>query len=88
MCAAGAAAHEILAATRKAVISVPLIPALKSLVARNTGDARWLNIRPPHLRLTAAQEARLFSMFDASGIVVGKLGTATVSPAELEASFR
>src|SRR6202163_1648800 len=42
--AAGAAAHEVLAATRKAVISVPLIPGLKALVARNTGDARWSNI--------------------------------------------
>ena len=70
--AAGAAAHEVLAATRKAVISVPLIPALKSLVARNTGDARWLNIRPPHLKLTAAQEATLFDLFDASGIRLAK----------------
>jgi 4-hydroxy-tetrahydrodipicolinate synthase len=66
--ASGAAAQQVLSATRKAVTSVPLIPALKSLVARNTGDARWLNIRPPHLRLTTAQEAALFSAFDASGI--------------------
>jgi 4-hydroxy-tetrahydrodipicolinate synthase len=70
--AAGAAAQEVLSATRKAVISVPLIPALKSLVARNTGDARWLNIRPPHLKLAAAQEAALFSAFDASGIRLAK----------------
>jgi 4-hydroxy-tetrahydrodipicolinate synthase len=70
--AAGAAAQQVLSATRKAVTSVPLIPALKSLVARNTGDARWLNIRPPHLRLTAAQEAALFSAFDASGITLAK----------------
>ncbi len=68
----GAAAHQVLAATRKAVTSVPLIPALKSLVARHTGDARWLNIRPPHLRLTAAQEASLFAQFDASGITLAK----------------
>jgi 4-hydroxy-tetrahydrodipicolinate synthase len=70
--AAGAAVQEVLSATRKAVISVPLIPALKSLVARNTGDARWLNIRPPHLKLAAAQEAALFSAFDASGIRLAK----------------
>jgi 4-hydroxy-tetrahydrodipicolinate synthase len=70
--AAGAAAQQILSATRKAVTAVPLIPALKSLVARNTGDARWLNIRPPHLQLTAAQEAALFSAFDASGITLPK----------------
>lgn len=70
--AKGAAAQEILSATRKAVISVPLIPALKALVARNTGDARWLNIRPPHLKLTEARTAALFSAFDASGITLAK----------------
>ena len=69
---ASASAHEVLAATRKAVISVPLISGLKALVARNTGDARWLNIRPPHLRLTAAQQAALFDAFDASGIRLAK----------------
>ena len=70
--ATGAAAQDMLAATRKAVISVPLIPGLKALVARNTGDARWLNIRPPHLKLTEAQTAALFSTFDASGITLAK----------------
>ena len=70
--AAGAAAQEVLSATRKAVISVPLIPALKSLVARNTRDPSWLNIRPPHLKLTAAQESALFNAFDASGIRLPK----------------
>jgi 4-hydroxy-tetrahydrodipicolinate synthase len=68
----GTAAQEILSATRKAVISVPLIPALKALVARNTGDPRWLNIRPPHLKLTDAQTAVLFGAFDASGIRLAK----------------
>ena len=67
---AGAAAHEVLAATRKAVISVPLIPGLKALVARNTGDARWNNIRPPHLPLTGAQQASLFCAFDACGLTL------------------
>lgn len=70
--AAGAAAHEILAATRKAVISVPLISGLKALVARNTGDPRWHNIRPPHLPLTAAQRAALFAAFDACGLTLAK----------------
>ena len=69
---AGAAAHEVLAATRKAVTSVPLIPALKTLVARNTGDPRWETIRPPHLKLTGAQKASLFAAFDASGVSVAK----------------
>ncbi|HYZ22792.1 MAG TPA: dihydrodipicolinate synthase family protein [Rhodopila sp.] len=70
--AASAAAHEILSATRKAVISVPLIPGLKALVARNTGDARWENIRPPHLKLTEAQRAALFGAFDASGVTLAR----------------
>ena len=70
--AKGAATQEVLSATRKAVISVPMIPALKTLVARNTGDAQWLNIRPPHLKLTEAQKASLFSTFDASGITLAK----------------
>jgi len=69
---AGAAAHEVLAATRKAVISVPLISGLKALVARNTGDARWETIRPPHLPLNEAQKAALFRTFDASGITLAK----------------
>ena len=69
---AGAAAHEILAATRKAVISVPLISGLKALVARNTGDARWHNIRPPHLKLTDAQQRALFTAFDACGAELAK----------------
>jgi 4-hydroxy-tetrahydrodipicolinate synthase len=70
--AAGAAAHEVLAATRKAVIAVPLIPGLKALVARNTGDTRWNNIRPPHLPLTATQQTALFTAFDACGLALPK----------------
>ena len=61
-----------MSATRKAVISVPLISGLKALVARNTGDARWHNIRPPHLRLSEAQQAALFNAFDASGMRLPK----------------
>lgn len=70
--ATGAAAHEVLSATRKAVISVPLISGLKALVARNTGNSAWENIRPPHLKLTAEQKASLFAAFDASGMVLPK----------------
>lgn len=70
--AAGEAAHEILSATRKAVISVPLIPALKALIARNTADAGWHNIRPPHLRLNDAQQRALFTAFDGCGVELAK----------------
>src|SRR5271154_6975267 len=69
---AGAAAHEVLAAPRQAGLSVPVIPGLKALVARNPGDARWNNIRPPHLRLTGAQQASLFGAFDACGLSLPK----------------
>ncbi len=70
--AKGEAAQVTLTAIRKAVTSVPLIPALKSLVARNTGNPAWTNIRPPHLKLTNEQEARLFAAFDASGVSLAK----------------
>ncbi len=70
----GVAAQAILTATRKAVTSVPLISGLKALVARNTGDARWEAIRPPHLPLTEAQKTALFSAFDATGIRLAKAG--------------
>jgi 4-hydroxy-tetrahydrodipicolinate synthase len=62
----------VLAATRKAAISVPLISGLKAMKARQTGDAGWLNIRPPHLKLTAEQQAKLFAAWDASGITLAK----------------
>jgi 4-hydroxy-tetrahydrodipicolinate synthase len=64
----GTAAQATLAAIRKACNSVALIPGLKSLVARNTGDRRWRNIRPPHLTLDAEAEAKVFAAFDACGL--------------------
>ena len=66
----GTEAQTRLSAARKAVISVPLIPGLKALKARHTGDTAWHNIRPPHLRLDAAQQATLFSNFDACAITL------------------
>ncbi len=64
------AAQARLSAIRKAVTSVPLIPGLKSLMARHTGDVAWTHIRPPHLALSAAEEARLFAAFDACGFAL------------------
>ncbi len=69
----GADAQTRLSAVRRAVTTVPLIPGLKALVARHTGDAIWHNIRPPHLPLSAADQDRLFSAFDASGVVLPKV---------------
>ena len=65
--AAGAAAQVTLSAIRKAVVSAPLIPGLKALVSRNTSDAGWLNMRPPHMQLTAEAQAALFTAFDSVG---------------------
>ena len=70
--ALGEAAQVTLTATRRAVTTVPLIPGLKALKARHTGDATWLNIRPPHMKLTGEQQAGLFSAFDASGVALAK----------------
>jgi len=70
--AQGEAAQVTLSAARKAVISVPLIPGLKALKARHANDARWHNIRPPHLKLTAAQQQTLFTNFDACQITLAK----------------
>ncbi len=71
--AAGEAAHERLSATRRAVVSAPApIPALKALMARHSGNADWHNMRPPHLPLTAEQQAKLFTAFDASGVQLAK----------------
>ncbi|HEX5326742.1 MAG TPA: dihydrodipicolinate synthase family protein [Acetobacteraceae bacterium] len=70
--AAGEQAQSTLTGIRKAVTSVPLIPGLKALVARNTDDASWTNLRPPHLKLSADQRGRLFAAFDACGVVLAK----------------
>jgi 4-hydroxy-tetrahydrodipicolinate synthase len=70
--AAGAEAQVQLAAIRKAVTSAPLIPALKALVARRTGEPAWNNIRPPHMRLSAEAANKLFAAFDACGLSLGE----------------
>jgi 4-hydroxy-tetrahydrodipicolinate synthase len=69
---AAQSAHACLSAVRKAVTSVPVIPGLKALVARNTGDLSWTNIRPPHLKLSAEQQTNLFEAFDACGVTLAR----------------
>jgi 4-hydroxy-tetrahydrodipicolinate synthase len=67
---AGTAAQARLAAIRAVVQSAPLIPGLKALLARHTGDAAWNTMRPPHLKLSAEAAARLFAAFDACGLTL------------------
>ena len=68
----GKQAQVTLAAIRKAVTSAALIPGLKALVARHTGDEAWNAMRPPHLELSAEEKARLFANFDACGVTLAK----------------
>jgi 4-hydroxy-tetrahydrodipicolinate synthase len=66
----GAEAQTTLTAVREAITAVALIPGLKALLARHTGEAAWLNVRPPHLRLSPEATARLFAVFDACGVTL------------------
>ena len=66
----GTEAQTELTAMRAAVTSAPLIPGLKALVARHTGEAQWEEIRPPHLKLAAEQKAKLFVAFDSCGVAL------------------
>ncbi len=61
------AAQAVLTATRKAATGVPLIPGLREIIARSTGDAGWRTIRPPHLPLTAAQGEAVWAAWGAAG---------------------
>ena len=69
----GAQMHETLSATRRAIVAAPAaIPALKALMARHTGDAAWHHMRPPHLKLSGEQQAKLFAAFDACGVQLAR----------------
>ena len=58
------ALQEELTAQRLAIQSQVLIPALKAIAARHTGDKGWLQPRPPVVQLSAAEEAALFAALD------------------------
>jgi 4-hydroxy-tetrahydrodipicolinate synthase len=61
------AAQAMLTATRKAATSVPLIPGLREIIARSTGDAGWRTIRPPHLPLSPAEAEKVWAAWQAAG---------------------
>src|SRR3712207_3094305 len=61
------AAQAVLNATRKAATSVPLIPGLREIIARSTGDADWRTIRPPHLPLDREAAEKAWAGFQAAG---------------------
>ncbi len=57
----------MLNATRRAATSVPLIPGLREVIARATGDADWRTIRPPHLPLDRQSAEKVWAGFGAAG---------------------
>ena len=61
------AAHETLSAVRHAIYIFPLSSALKTLMARHSGNEQWLNIRPPLTPMSGADKEKLFGGFDAIG---------------------
>jgi 4-hydroxy-tetrahydrodipicolinate synthase len=63
------AAQTMLAATRKAATSVPLISGLREIIARSTGDDGWRTIRPPHLPLNKAQADAIWASWSAAGAI-------------------
>lgn len=61
-----------LAAVREAVSLYPYPPGLKAMIARNTGDDVWLNIRPPFIALSAEERQHMYDTFDALGTPMPK----------------
>ena len=61
------AAQAMLSATRKAATAFPLIPNLREVIARSTGDDGYRNIRPPHLPLSKADGDKCWATWQATG---------------------
>ena len=57
-------------ATRKIVQKVPMIPALKAIVAHFGNDPQWRTVRPPLIELTAEQERGLMTELSAAGFTM------------------
>ena len=56
-----------ISATRKIVQKVPMIPALKAIVAHFGNDAAWRRVRPPLVELTGEQDRQVISELKAAG---------------------
>ena len=57
-------------ATRQIVQKVPMIPALKAIIAHWGKDRDWRTVRPPLTELTAAQESQVISELTAAGFTM------------------
>lgn len=61
------AAQAMLAATRRAATSVPLIAGLREVLARSTGDEAWRRIRPPNAPLSPEAAEAVWAAWEATG---------------------
>jgi 4-hydroxy-tetrahydrodipicolinate synthase len=46
------------------ILKFPVTPSVKVLVARTTGNSVWLNVRPPLVKVTAADRDQIGQIFD------------------------
>jgi 4-hydroxy-tetrahydrodipicolinate synthase len=76
------AAQAMLAATRKAATSFPLIANLREVIARSTGDDGYRVIRPPHLPLDKATADKCWATWEATGAIPLPGMAATAQAAE------
>ncbi len=70
-------------ATRKVVQSVPMIPALKAIIAQYGDDPEYVTVRPPLIELSQEEHGKLFAGlkergFDMPGLREALAGAATV----------
>jgi 4-hydroxy-tetrahydrodipicolinate synthase len=59
-----------ISATRKIVQKLPMIPALKSIIAHFANDPAWRTVRPPLVELSRDQEEGLMRELKASGFAM------------------
>jgi 4-hydroxy-tetrahydrodipicolinate synthase len=59
-------------AVRKAIQAYPMVPALKAIVAHFHKDPEWAAVRPPMMRLDAAQAAALLADLSRIGFSLGE----------------
>ena len=64
------ALQERLTALRQTISKYPPIPAMKALMARQTGNPAWANVRPPFRPLSTADTERLAADLAAMGLAL------------------
>ena len=63
------AAADRMIRTRKALETLPLVPALKRILAEALDEPSWRAMRPPLMPLTPAMESRLVEILDTVGVL-------------------